>query len=39
MAGARWRRFVEERGIVLALARGPVPSVVEAVAGERISGS
>jgi hypothetical protein len=32
-------RFVEEHGIVLASARGPVPSVAEAVAGAPIRGS
>ncbi len=31
--------FVEQHGVVLASARGPVPSVAEAVAGERIRGS
>ncbi len=32
-------RFVAEHGVVLASARGPVPSVAEAVAGEPIKGS
>jgi len=32
-------RFVEEHGVVLASARGPVPSVAEAVAGTPIRGS
>jgi hypothetical protein len=32
-------RFVERHGIVLQSARGPVPSLAEAVAGERIRGS
>jgi len=32
-------RFVEEHGVVLASARGPVPSLAEAVAGEPIRGS
>jgi DNA alkylation repair enzyme len=32
-------RFVERHGIVLQAARGPVPSLAEAVAGERIRGS
>jgi len=31
--------FVAEHGVVLAAARGPVPSVAEAVAGEPIRGS
>jgi hypothetical protein len=31
--------FVERHGIVLQAARGPVPSLAEAVAGERIRGS
>jgi hypothetical protein len=31
--------FVERHGVVLASARGPVPSVAEAVAGEPIRGS
>jgi hypothetical protein len=31
--------FVEEHGVVLASARGPVPSIAEAVAGEPIKGS
>src|SRR5687767_9061730 len=31
--------FVEERGIVLESARGPVPSLAEAIAGKRIRGS
>src|SRR5215831_3511300 len=39
-AGAsRWLAFVEEHGVVLASARGPVPSVAEAVAGQPIVGS
>jgi hypothetical protein len=38
-AGARWQRFVEQHGVVLASARGPVPSVAEAIAGEPIVGS
>src|SRR5215470_5075900 len=39
-AGAsRWLAFVEEHGVVLASARGPVPSVAEAVAGQPIIGS
>ena len=31
--------FVEKRGIVLESARGPVPSLAETIAGERIRGS
>jgi hypothetical protein len=34
-----WVKFVEEHGVVLASARGPVPSVAEAIAGEPIVGS
>jgi hypothetical protein len=37
--GDKWSRFVEQHGVVLASARGPVPSVAEAVAGEPIVGS
>lgn len=36
---SRWLRFVERHGVVLASARGPVPSVAEAVAGQPIVGS
>lgn len=36
---ARWQKFVEQHGVVLASARGPVPSVAEAIAGESIVGS
>lgn len=36
---AQWVKFVEKHGVVLASARGPVPSVAEAVAGEPIVGS
>jgi hypothetical protein len=32
-------RFVEQRGVVLASATGPVPSLAEAIAGEKIRGS
>src|ERR1700686_4586438 len=32
-------RFVERHGLVLLSARGPVPNLAEAVAGERIRGS
>jgi hypothetical protein len=35
----QWVKFVEKHGVVLASARGPVPSVAEAVAGEPIVGS
>ena len=38
-SGDRWVSFVEKHGVVLASARGPVPSVAEAVAGEPIVGS
>ena len=34
-----WVKFVEQHGVVLASARGPVPIVAEAVAGEPIVGS
>ena len=37
--GARWVKLVEKQGVVLASARGPVPSIAEAVAGEPIVGS
>jgi hypothetical protein len=36
---SRWLRFVEQHGVVLASARGPVPSVAEAVVGQPIVGS
>jgi hypothetical protein len=36
---SRWPAFVEQHGVVLASARGPVPSVAEAIAGEPIVGS
>ena len=35
----RWLAFIEKHGIVLASARGPVPSIAEEVAGEPIVGS
>ncbi len=35
----RWVAFVEQHGIVLASAKGPIASVAEAVAGEPIVGS
>jgi hypothetical protein len=36
---SKWVKFVEKHGIVLASAKGPVPNVAEAVAGEPIVGS
>jgi hypothetical protein len=36
---SRWVGFVAKHGIVLASAKGPVPNVAEAVAGEPIVGS
>ena len=36
---SRWLALVDKHGILLASARGPVPSVAEAVAGEPIVGS
>jgi hypothetical protein len=38
-SGGRWLAFVKKHGVVLASARGPVPSVAEAVAGQPIVGS
>jgi hypothetical protein len=39
-AGAsRWLSFVAKHGVVLASARGPLPNIAEAVAGEPIVGS
>ena len=38
-AGSKWVTFVAKHGVVLASAKGPVPSVAEAVAGEPIVGS
>jgi hypothetical protein len=38
-ASTRWVKFVAKHGVVLASARGPLPSVAEAVAGEPIVGS
>jgi hypothetical protein len=35
---SKWIAFVEKHGVVLASAKGPVPSVAEAVAGEPIIG-
>ncbi|MEJ7598315.1 MAG: hypothetical protein WKG01_10430 [Kofleriaceae bacterium] len=37
--GTQWQAFVEQHGVVLASARGPVPSVASAIAGEPIVGS
>jgi hypothetical protein len=37
--GSRWLSFVEKHGVVLASARGPVPTLAEVVAGEPIIGS
>jgi hypothetical protein len=34
-----WAKFVEQHGVVLASAKGPVPSVAEAIVGEPIVGS
>ena len=34
-----WTKFVEKHGVVLASAKGPVPSVAEAIVGEPIVGS
>ncbi len=36
---SRWVEFVAQHGIVLASAKGPIPNVAEAVAGEPIIGS
>jgi len=36
---AKWQQFVERHGVALASARGPVPCVAEAIAGEPIVGS
>lgn len=38
-AASRWVKLVAKHGVVLASARGPVPSIAEAVAGEPIVGS
>ncbi len=38
-AANKWVSFVAKHGVVLASARGPVPSIAEAVAGEPIVGS
>jgi hypothetical protein len=39
VAASRWVKFVQKHGVVLASARGPVPNIAEAVAGEPIVGS
>ena len=39
MTAAQALAFVEEHGVVLVSARGPVPSLTEAIAGEPIKGS
>jgi hypothetical protein len=36
---SRWIKFVAQHGVVLASARGPVPCIAEAVAGQPIVGS
>ncbi|MDQ3338020.1 MAG: hypothetical protein M4D80_22885 [Myxococcota bacterium] len=36
---SNWTKFVEQHGVVLASAKGPVPSVAEAIVGETIVGS
>lgn len=36
---SKWVAFVKKHGVVLASAKGPVPSIAEAVAGEPIVGS
>jgi hypothetical protein len=38
-SSAKWTKFVERHGVVLASARGSVPSVAAAIAGEPIIGS
>jgi len=38
-SGRNWVKFVEQHGVVLASAKGPVPSVAEAIVGEPIVGS
>ena len=38
-AASKWVKFVEKHGVVLASAKGPIPNVAEAVAGEAIVGS
>ena len=36
---SRWLEFVKKHGVVLASAKGPIPNVAEAVAGQQIVGS
>ncbi len=36
---AKWVKFVEQHGVVLASAKGPVPNLAEQIAGEPIVGS
>lgn len=36
---SNWTKFVQQHGVVLASAKGPVPSVAEAIVGEPIVGS
>ena len=38
-SSTKWPKFVEQHGVVLASAKGSVPSVAEAIAGEPIVGS
>ena len=38
-ASSKWLNFVAKHGVVLASARGPLPNIAEAVAGEPIIGS
>ena len=38
-SGSKWLKFVAKHGVVLASARGPLPNIAEAVAGEPIIGS
>src|ERR1043166_3668399 len=35
----KWLKFVEQHGVVLASAKGPVPNLAEQIAGEPIVGS
>ena len=39
MTAAEALAFIEQRGVVLASAKGPVPRLTEAIAGEPIKGS
>ena len=38
-APGKWLKFVEQHGVVLASAKGPVPNLAEKIAGEPIVGS